>query len=139
MGNFSKTIRQRLMQPAASLTLPAGEQQIALADGRKFWVTRAERHEWAQLPAGAQLLLIRTSRRHLPWPLAVEMATIEQNRLHGPGPACLALAWGWLAPGEPDTRPATILRPHELDAVLRYELRETSCPDVVATILPLPN
>ena len=100
---------------------------------------RVPRSEWGQLPTGTRLLLIRTCRQHLPWSRAVEMATLEQNRLDGPGQACLVLAWGWLPEGQPDTRPGTMLLPRELATVLRYELRETGCPDVVATILPLPN
>ncbi|MGI4872271.1 MAG: hypothetical protein ACRYFX_13980 [Janthinobacterium lividum] len=143
MGSFSNTLKRRLVghppRPEQAAALPADELQLALPDGRKLWAYRVPRAGWGQLPAGTQLLLIRACRQHLPWVRAVEMAQVEQNRLDGPGPPCLVLAWGWLPEGQPDTRPGTILLPRELATVLRYEIRETGCPDVVATINPLPN
>ncbi|WP_151086819.1 hypothetical protein [Hymenobacter baengnokdamensis] len=141
MGSFSHSIGRRLNGLPPRSTTDAGPraQQVALPDGRKLWVERVPRAKWAQLPKGTQLLLIRTKRRHEPWQQAMEMATLEQNGLSHPAAPCLALAWGWLPDGEPDIRPATILRLQELHLLLRYELRETSCPTVVATILPHLN
>ncbi|WP_460584543.1 hypothetical protein [Hymenobacter arcticus] len=124
---------------AASTGLPANEGQKALPDGRKLWVQRVHRADWHRLPTGAQLILIRTARQHEPWQQAVEMATVLDNQLSHPAAPCLALVWGWLPKGEPDKRPATILRLQELRLILRYELRATSCPDVVADILPSLN
>ncbi|OGX81992.1 hypothetical protein BEN47_05065 [Hymenobacter lapidarius] len=129
-------MRRRLTQPA-HLKLPAGEQQIALANGRKLWVTRVPRAEWRALQPGHQLLVLRASRRCTV--SSLEPCEVHKNALVHPAAPCIALIWGWLAPGKPDTRHATILRLHELAVVLRYELRETATPDVVATILPTPN
>lgn len=137
MGSFSKTMRRRLTQPARVRSLPANQQQIALADGRKLWATRVGRAAWPMLRAGHQLLVLRAGRRYDVANL--EPCEVAENKLTHPTAPALSLVWGWLAPGEADTRRATILRPHELTAVLRYEIRETSCPDVVATILPTPN
>ncbi|TDN38265.1 hypothetical protein E4631_06145 [Hymenobacter sp. UV11] len=143
MGNFSKTLVRRLSghppRPAQQTGLPANEGQIALPDGRKFWMQRVHREDWHRLLVGAQLLLIRTKRRHEPWQQAVEMATIDQNNLDHPTVPILCLAWGWLPEGEPDKRPATILRLAELHIILRYELRESHCPEVVAAISPSLN
>jgi hypothetical protein len=100
---------------------------------------RVEPNAWADLPTGTQLLLVRRGRQHLPLEQAVDVATVLDNQLAHPGAPCLALLWGWLPEGEPDTRKATILLRHELATVLRYEFRDTRCPDVVATILPQPN
>ena len=47
--------------------------------------------------------------------------------------------WSWRPEGAADDRPATVLYYCELEAILRYELHETSYPDVVATIIPNPN
>jgi len=143
MGKFSKTLVRRLSghppRPASATGLPENEGQLALADGRKLWVQRVLRCDWAGLPAGAQLMLIRASRRAEPWQQAVEMATVLDNKLSHRAAPSLALAWGWLPEGEPDTRPATILRLSELHALLRYELRASHCPDLVATINPSLN
>jgi hypothetical protein len=143
MGSFSKTLVRRLSghppRPARQTGLPANEGQIALPDGRKFWVQRVHQADWHRLPQGTQLMLIRTVRQHEPWQQAVEMATIEQNSLTHPAAPCMALAWGWLPEGEPDKRPATILLLQELHVILRYELRESHCPEVVAVINPSIN
>jgi hypothetical protein len=139
MGTFSQTISRRLRQAAqatgAGTTAP-GQQMIALADGRKFWATAVPRPEWPDLQPGHELLLVRTQNQHLPYPDCIEIATVEGNHA---GTESLALAWGWRAAGETDDRPARILYYRELASILRYELRESSCPDVVATILPTPN
>jgi hypothetical protein len=143
MGSFSKTLVRRLSghppRPAEQMGLPANEGQIALADGRKFWMQRVHRADWHQLPEGAELMLIRTKRQHEPWQQAVEMATVLDNKLTHPAAPCLGLAWGWLPQGEPDKRPATIMRLSELHIILRYELRESHCPEVVAAINPSVN
>jgi hypothetical protein len=143
MGNFSKTLVRCLSghppRPTQQTGLPANEGQIALPDGRKFWMQRVHRCDWCQLPKGAQLMLIRTKRQHEPWQQATEMATVLDNQLYHPGAPCLALAWGWLPEGEPDKRSATILRLSELHIILRYELRESHCPEVVAAINPSVN
>ena len=143
MGDFSKTLVRRLSghppRAARPTDLPPNEGQLALPDGRKLWVQRVHRADWHRLPAGAELLLIRASRRYKPWQQAVEMATVLDNKLTHPAAPCLALAWGWLPEGEPDKRPATILRLQELHVLLRYELRASHCPAVVATINPSIN
>jgi hypothetical protein len=143
VGNFSKTLVRRLSghppRPTKQTGLPANEGQIALPDGRKFWMQRVHREDWHKLPKGAELMLIRTKRQHEPWQQATEMATVLENQLHHPVAPCLALAWGWLPEGEPDTRPATILLLSELHIILRYELRESHCPEVVAAINPSVN
>jgi hypothetical protein len=143
MGQFSKTLVRRLSghppRPTRQTGLPANEGQIALPDGRKFWMQRVLHCDWHRLPEGAQLMLIRTKRQHEPWQQATEMATVLDNQLSHPVAPCLALAWGWLPKGEPDRRPATILRLAELHAILRYELRDSHCPEVVATINPSLN
>lgn len=143
MGNFSKTLVRRLSghppRPTRATGLPDNEGQLALPDGRKLWVQRVLRCDWYRLPAGAQLLLIRASRRAEPWQQAVEMATVLDNKLAHRAAPCLALAWGWLPEGEADTRPATILRLSELQVLLRYELRASHCPALVATINPSVN
>jgi hypothetical protein len=143
MGSFSKTLVRRLSghppRPAQQMGLPANEGQLALPDGRKFWVQRVHRADWHKLPEGAELMLIRTKRQHEPWQLAVELATVLENKLAHPAAPCLALAWGWLPEGESDKRPATILLLSELHIFLRYELRESHCPEVVAAINPSVN
>lgn len=143
MGNFSKTLVRRLSghppRPAHATGLPDNEGQLALPDGRKLWVQRVHRADWAILPAGTNLLLIRASRRAEPWQVAVELATVLDNKFSHRAAPCLALAWGWLAKGEPDARPATILRLPELHMLLRYELRASHCPEVVAGIIPSLN
>ena len=143
MGKFSKTLVRRLSghppRTAPPAGLPPNEGQLALPDGRKLWVQRVLRCDWHRLPAGAQLMLIRASRRREPWQQAVEMATVEVNNLAHPAAPSLALAWGWLPEGAADTRPATILRLAELHALLRYELRASHCPALVATINPSVN
>lgn len=143
MGNFSKTLVRRLSghppRPTRSTGLPANEGQLALPDGRKLWMQRMHRCDWHRLPPGAQLMLIRTSRRQESWQQATEMATVLDNQLSHPTAPCLALAWGWLLEGEADKRPATILRLAELHIILRYELRTSHCPEVVATINPSVN
>lgn len=143
MGNFSKALVRRLSghppRPAPPAGLPPNESQIALPDGRKLWLQRVYRCDWHRLPEGAQLMLIRTKRQHEPWQQAIEMATVLENKLAHPAAPCIALAWGWLPEGESDKRPATILLLRELHVLLRYELRDTSCPDVVADILPSLN
>ena len=143
MGNFSKALVRRLSghppRPARQTGLPANEGQIALHDGRKFWMQRVHRADWHRLPEGAELMLIRTKRQHEHWQQATEMATILENKLGHPGAPHLALAWGWLPEGEPDKRPATILLLRELHVLLRYELRQSDCPDLVATINPSVN
>lgn len=143
MGNFSKTLVRRLsghpLRAARPTGLPANEMQVALPDGRKLWMQRVHRCDWAQLPEGAQLMLIRTSRQQEPWQLATEMATVLDNQLAHPAAPSLALAWGWLPEGQAEHRPATILRLVELHAILRYELRTSHSPDVVATINPNLN
>lgn len=108
----------------------------SLPDGRKFWATRVPRSEWADLQLGHELLLVRAKHAHVPLPDCIEMATVEGNHA---GTQALALAWGWHPDGAADDRPATVLYYRELEAVLRYELRETGCPDVVPTIIPNPN
>ena len=143
MGQFSKTLVRRLSghppRPTRPTDLPDNEGQIALPDGRKLWVQRVLRCDWHRLPAGADLLLIRASRRYKPWPQAVEMATVLDNKLTHPATPCLALAWGWLPEGEADHRPATILRLCELHVLLRYELRASHCSAVMTTINPSVN
>lgn len=143
MGSFSQTIGRRLRQaagPAGSSTAASPHQEmIALASGQKLWATRVPRNEWAALEPGHELLIIRVRHQHRPFPQCVEMATVERNSPDlAPSPH-LALAWGWRAPDEVDDRPAAIFYYRELAAILRYEIRNTGCPDVVATILPTPN
>jgi hypothetical protein len=143
VGNFSKTLVRRLSghppRPARPTGLPDNEGQIALPDGRKLWLQRVHRCDWHTLPVGAQLMLIRTSRQREPWQQAVEMATVLENKLTHPAAPCLVLVWGWLPEGEAERRPATILRLAELHIILRYELRASHSPDVVATINPNLN
>lgn len=139
MASFSQTIGRRLRQAAQAASAgPASprQQMIALPDGRKFWATRVPRSEWADLQPGHELLLVRAKHAHVPLPDCIEMATVEGNHA---GTQALALAWGWRPDGAADDRPATVLYYRELEAVLRYELRETGCPDVVSTIIPNPN
>jgi hypothetical protein len=143
MGQFSKTLVRSLSghppRAARQTGLPVNEGQIALPDGRKLWMQRVHRVDWHRLPEGAQLMLIRTKRQHEPWQQATEMATVLDNQLYHPTAPCLALAWGWLPEGEPDKRSATILRLSELHVILRYELRASHCPKVVAGINPSVN
>lgn len=139
MGSFSQTIGRRLRhaaRPTGAGTASPRQQMIALPDGRKFWATRVPQSEWADLQPGHELLLVRVKHAHLPYPACIEMATVEGNHA---GVGVLALAWGWRPDGAADDRPAMVLYYHELAVILRYELRETGCPDVVATILPTPN
>ena len=138
MGEFSNALRRRLTQrPPASL--PAGEVQLALPDGRKLWATAVPAEAWPQLRPGQLLLIQPSSRRHLPVLASLQPCKVVENKLAHPAAPSIVLLWGWHAPDAPDTRCATILRRHELAAVLRYEIRETSCPDVVATLLPPLN
>jgi hypothetical protein len=141
MGNFSQSIGRRLqgLPDRPTTAEPDLTRQLALPDGRKLWMQRVPRAEWGTLKTGDQLMVIRTKHRHKPWQQAIEMATVEQNSLNHPAAPCLALAWGWLPEGEPDKRPATILRLAELHVILRYELRESHCPEVVAAINPSVN
>ncbi|MCI1187870.1 hypothetical protein MON38_10600 [Hymenobacter sp. DH14] len=136
VASFSKTIGRRLRQAAQAGANIQGQQMIALADGRKLWATRVPRREWPDLQPGHKLLLVRSSRKHLPDHTGIEMATVLGNHA---GVESLALAWGWRPDGEADDRPATVLYYHDMATILRYELRDTGCPDVVATILPTPN
>lgn len=136
VGRFSQTIGRRLRKASGRDAFTAGEQMIALADGRKFWATKVSREEWADLKPGHELLLVQTRHQHKPYPYCIELATVEGNNAQF---GVLVLAWGWWAPGEADDRPATALYYRDLATILRYELRETGCPDVVSTIIPTPN
>jgi hypothetical protein len=143
VGNFSKSLVRRLSghppRPAKPTGLPANEGQLALPDGRKLWVQRVPRTEWHLVPEGTDLLLIRTARGGEPELQAIEMATVLDNKLNHPAVPCLALAWGWCPEGESDQRPGKILRLSELHVLLRYELRQTNCSGLVATINPSVN
>ncbi len=133
VGSFSKTVGLRLRNAGGYVP---GQRIIALADGRKFWATRVPRSEWADLQLSDELLHVCAKHAHVPFPACIEMATVLGNHA---GTEALALAWGWCAEGPVYNRPTTVLYYRELESILRYELHETGCSDVVSTIIPNPN
>ncbi|WP_324675097.1 hypothetical protein [Hymenobacter sp. GOD-10R] len=112
MGNFSKALQKRLSQKALGHTAP--EFTIPLPESRTFWAARMLQGEWWQLQPGQHIVISRKGKQEM---LGFK---VEKNKLAARIPfiELVALDGSW----------GTVLLPKEIEAIVRFEVREDADP-----------